>query len=80
MTEESLIAAVYLRETDGELRVYTDYVCGRMMKTAFSVSRGGDLTVSPEVPRGDYQSWCDSYATAAELKAAVAKSFELLPV
>ncbi len=73
VTEEQL--ASLARETDKGIEVRTDYVCGRMMKTTFTVSPDGKLTVWPEVPRHDYQSWAGDYATAAELIAAVEKSF-----
>lgn len=64
------------KKNDGSLNIYTDYVAGRMMKTGFSVSKDGKLTIKPEVPRYDYQSWADKYANASQLIEEVEKSFQ----
>ncbi len=74
-TEESLAEAVKPRgKPDGSLELYTDYVFGRMMKTGFKVSADGKLTITPAVPRHDYQSWAGTYGSDIELIAAVEKS------
>lgn len=70
-TEDSLFEQVQPNEG----KVYTDYVCGRMMKTDFRVDADGKLTIRPEEPRTDYQSWGATYRTATALIAAVEKSF-----
>lgn len=67
-TEDSLYQAV---NRDGKNEFYTDYVFGRMMKTKFSVDDAGNLKVSPEEPRLDYQSWGATYRSGAELIASV---------
>ena len=73
ITEEKLAEGYAEDITAG--RIYTDYVAGRMMKTTFAV-KDDKLTVSPEIPRHDYQSWAGTYASATELIAAAEKSFE----
>lgn len=76
LTEEKLFETCKPSEgSDGTLRISTDYVAGRMMKTSFIVDAKGELSISPAVPRHDYQSWAGSYSTAAELLAAVDQSF-----
>lgn len=60
----------------GPRQIYTDYVSGRMMKTQFKVDEEGKLTISPEDPRSDYQSWCGTYPTGTSLIQAVEKSFQ----
>lgn len=67
-TEDSLFKAV---NPESKVKVYTDYVFGRMMKTEFSVNEAGELSVSPEKPRSDYQSWARKYASGSEMIAAV---------
>lgn len=66
-TEESLTEGV----TD---KAYFDYAHGRMMKTEFSL-KDGRVCIHPETPRSDYQSWGNTYSSAAALLDAVEKSF-----
>lgn len=73
LTEEKL-AADFAEDIEAG-KIYTDYVAGRMMKTSFITDDKGNLSISPGVPRHDYQSWAGTYRTAAELLAAVEKSF-----
>ncbi len=75
-TEESLIADAEPKEShDGSLVIWTDYVCGRMIKTKFKVDKDGNLEISPEAPRHDYQSWAGKYSSASELIEATNGSF-----
>jgi len=65
-----------VQTTDTGFSAYTDYVAGRMMKTGFYVTSDGVLTISPDKPRFDYQSWIVKYPTPEKLIEAVYKSFE----
>jgi hypothetical protein len=58
-------------------KIYTDYLCGRMMKTEFFID-GDSVVVRPELPRLDYQSWGAQYPTASDLLRAVDESFAAL--
>lgn len=69
-TEDSLFTSNPPR--DG--KIYTDYVHGRMMKTTFDISEDGVLSISPEKPRADYNSWASTYRTAQELIDATEES------
>jgi hypothetical protein len=76
ITEEQLAeACIGDPNKSGTIEVRTDYVSGRMMKTSFKVTADGTLTIWPETPRGDYQSWSGTYQTATELVAATHASF-----
>lgn len=71
--EESLYTDAIHRDPNV---INTDYLCGRMMKTTFSVDAEGKLEVQPNVPRSDYQSWARKYATGDAMIAAVEESFK----
>lgn len=74
-TEETLIAYIDPKEaSDGSLTISTDYVFGRMIKTTFKCDAKGTLTIWPEEPRGQYQSWAPEFRTATELVGAVYQS------
>lgn len=75
LTEKDFAELEGRRRDDGSIEIYLDYVSGRMVKTDFKVSPDGKLTVSPEDPRHDYQSWSGTYRSGFELVAAVEKSF-----
>lgn len=76
-TEDSLFAE--LADARIENSLFTDYVFGRMMKTKFTCTPSGELSIWPEKPRRDYQSWCSTYPTAADLVAAVERSLSVTP-
>lgn len=71
LNEDSLYAPF----ADDGPEIRTDYVAGRMMKTTFRVSEDGRLTIHPEEPRHDYQSWAVQYPHAQNLINAVEESF-----
>lgn len=50
-------------------QISADYVFGRMMKLSVLWSESG-VTIPHDEPRPDYQSWCTTYRTAADLIAA----------
>lgn len=72
-TEDTLFQ---LANPDGGNRIDTDYLCGRMMKTEFSITDEGELQIWPETPRTDYQSWGIFYTSAEDIKKAVEASFQ----
>lgn len=61
---------------DDKAEIYTDYVCGRMMKTLFMVTADNQLVIQPEAPRIDYQSWARQYPHAQNLINAVEESLK----
>jgi hypothetical protein len=71
LTEETVITDEHLEKKEISL----DYHAGRMMKTQFKVSDDGSLSVSPNEPRFDYQSWASVYPSGKDLINAVEQSF-----
>lgn len=75
LTEDELQLRLPLEmAADLSASIYVDYLCGRMMKTRFSVSKDGVLSVEPNQPRSDYQSWGDHYPTGDALIAAAVET------
>lgn len=50
-------------------KAYADYVFGRMMKIGFEWDKES-ITFRDGPLRGDYQSWCGTYNTTADLLSA----------
>lgn len=64
------------KNPDGSIQIYLDYCLGRMMKTKFKVDAQNNLSISPEVPHPEYQSWAKKYIIAQDLVEATLKSLE----
>lgn len=79
MTEDVLFNSVkddLRRHWRTELPFFdTDYLFGRMMKTAFIVNED-TIIVEPEQPRADYQSWAMKYPTGSALVNAAVRSLK----
>ena len=74
-TEDTILDACAFQVKDGGIACYTDYVCGRMMKTSFFV-KDGTLTLGSHEPRLDYQSWVSQYPSNQSLIDAVYASLK----
>jgi hypothetical protein len=73
-TEEPLwdICKEMVETRKGSAILYTDYVFGRMVKTTFSVTADGELTINGgEEPKLDYQSWCADFPSNKDFVNAV---------
>lgn len=71
LTEDTVVSDADLEKKS----ISFDYHAGRMIKTRITVDDTGTLTISPEQPRSDYQSWAYEYPHASDLIAHVKASF-----
>lgn len=56
----------FLQKRNDGCEINADYVFGRMMKTNI-VAKNGVVTVYPEVPNWEYQSWRQKFACSEDL-------------
>lgn len=58
---------------DGKKFLDLDYVQGRCVKITIKQVDGDRWNISGDQPRADYQTWCTTYKTNADLVASVIK-------